>query len=179
MTRIRERTTTLGSLVRGVAAIIGLGIVLGAVLHFPLLRRFAAGEFRQSFIDRREYAGIRFISLGETQDLFAQKMQGDAGLLFIDSRSRDDFAAGHIPGAQAVPLDEVQRPEKKQAGPEFPWTLDFPGAQTFVVYCEGGDCQTSIALAKLIHDKGYKDVRIFSGGWSEWSAAGLPEERRP
>jgi rhodanese-related sulfurtransferase len=157
------------SLLRGVLAIIVLSIVLGAAVNFQLLRRFAAGEFRQGFVDRREYAGIRFITLAETEDLFARRMQGTEGLLFIDSRSRDEFAAGHIPGALSVPLEAVQRPG----------TLNFPGAQTVIVYCEGGDCQTSISLAKIIHDKGYQDIRIFSGGWAEWSAAGLPEEKSP
>jgi rhodanese-related sulfurtransferase len=164
-------------LIRGVLVILVLSVVLGAAVHFPLIRRFAAGEFRGGFIDRREYAGIRFITLAETQDLFAQKMQGAEGLLFLDSRGHDDFAAGHIPGALAVPLDRVQASRKSDPGSKWAGTLDFPGAQTLVIYCEGGDCQTSISLAKIIHDKGYKDIRIFSGGWAEWSAAGLPEER--
>jgi len=159
---------------REILLIIVLSIVLGAAVNFPLLHRFAAGEFRQGFIDRREYAGIRFIALAETEDLFAQRMQGAEGLLFIDSRSRDDFAAGHIPGALSVPLERIQRSRKTAPGSV---TLDFPGAQTLIVYCEGGDCQTSISLAKIIHDKGYKDIRIFAGGWAEWHAAGLPEER--
>jgi rhodanese-related sulfurtransferase len=157
------------SLLRGVLIIVILSVVLGAAVNFGLLRRFAAGEFREGFIDRREYAGIRFITLAETEDLFSQKMQGAKGLLFIDSRSRADFAAGHIPGALSVPLENVRRSA----------TFAFPGAQTLVVYCEGGDCQTSISLARLIHDRGYKDVRIFSGGWAEWISGGLPEEKSP
>jgi rhodanese-related sulfurtransferase len=166
-------------LLRGVGVIVGLGVVLGLALHFPLLRRFAAGEFREGFIDSREYVGIRFISLAEAQDLFAQEMQGTEGLLFIDSRSRADFATGHIPGSRSVPLDEVERSGKSRTGGERPGSLDLPGAQTLVVYCEGGDCQTSIALAKLLYDRGYRDIRIFSGGWAEWKAAGLPEEESP
>jgi rhodanese-related sulfurtransferase len=172
-----EAPLEIRKLISGILVIIVLGIVLGAAFNFPLLRRFAAGEFREGFIDRQEYEGIRFISLAETQDLFAQKMQGAERLLFIDSRGHDDFAAGHIPGALAVPLDSVQRSGKRQAGSEWAGTLDFPGAQTLIIYCEGGDCLTSISLAKILHDKGYKDIRIFSGGWAEWSAAGLPEER--
>jgi rhodanese-related sulfurtransferase len=163
-------------LIREILFIIALSVVLGAVVNFPLLRRFAAGEFRQGFIDTRAYAGIRFITLAETEDLFALRTEGAEGLLFIDSRGRDDFAAGHIPGALSIPLEKIQRSRKTFPGLV---TLDFPGGQTLVVYCEGGDCQTSISLAKIIHDKGYKDIRIFTGGWDEWHAAGLPEERSP
>jgi rhodanese-related sulfurtransferase len=57
--------------------------------------------------------------------------------------------------------------------------LAFPADQLLVVYCEGGDCQTSVSLAKLIHQRGFTDIRILFGGWEEWSAAGLPEQRRP
>jgi rhodanese-related sulfurtransferase len=161
----------------GILVIVVLSIVLAAAFNFPLLRRFAAGEFREGFIDRREYAGIRFITLAETEDLFAQRTQGAEGLLFIDSRGDDDFAAGHIPGALSIPLGRVKRSGNTDTGTELTGTLEFPDAQTLIVYCEGGDCQTSIALAKIIHDKGYMDIRIFIGGWAEWSAAGLPEER--
>jgi 3-mercaptopyruvate sulfurtransferase SseA len=87
--------------------------------------------------------------------------------------------AGHIPGALSVPLDAVRQPGEKDFGPQPAGTLDFPGARTLVIYCEGGDCQTSLSLAKIIHDKGHADIRIFTGGWTEWSAAGFPEEKSP
>jgi 3-mercaptopyruvate sulfurtransferase SseA len=45
-----------------------------------------------------------------------------------------------------------------------------------VVYCEGGDCQSSLALAKRLHDEGFKDIRVMTGGWAEWIKAGLPAE---
>jgi len=156
-------------LVGGILAIVILSLILGVAVNFPLLRRFASGEFRASFLDARKYTGIRFITLAETEDLFARKRQGAAELLFIDSRSRQDYAAGHIPGALSLPLDTVQG-----SG-----LLDFPGIQTLVIYCEGGDCQTSLSLAKILHDRGYYDIRIFEGGWEEWRAVGLPEEKWP
>jgi rhodanese-related sulfurtransferase len=157
--------------------IIILSVVLGAAVHFPLLRRFAAGEFREGFLDRREYSGIRFITLVEAEDLFNRRMRGEEGLLFIDSRSREEFSAGHIPGALPVPLEELKRPGSPEAGLESSVPLAFPGARTLVVYCEGGDCRTSLALAQIIYDRGYTDIRVFAGGWLEWNAAGLPESR--
>jgi rhodanese-related sulfurtransferase len=167
------------TLLRGILIIIVLSVVLGTAVHFPLLRRFVAGEFRQGFVNLREYAGIRFISLAEAEDLFARRMQGAEGLLFIDSRRGEDFAAGHIPGALNVPLDSVQGSGKRDSGTEEWGNLAFPGIQTLVVYCEGGDCQTSQSLAQIMHDRGYTDIRILAGGWSEWREAGLPEEKGP
>ncbi len=160
-------------IVREIGLIIIAGVILGALVNLSLLRRFFAGEFSQAFVDREKYSGLRFITLAEAGDLFA------AGLaVFIDSRTRTDFASGHIPGALSLPLDEVKDTAKVREslsqGPIF-----LSPERTLVVYCEGGDCQTSIALAKLIHGQGFRDIRILMGGWAEWTAAGLPVEESP
>jgi len=52
-----------------------------------------------------------------------------------------------------------------------------PKERTFVVYCEGGSCQSSLLVARRLHDEGFKDIRVMTGGWEEWKKAGLPEER--
>ncbi len=150
------------------------GLVLGGVVHFSLLSRFLAGEFRHSFLDPLKYAGIRFIALQETQDLLES---GEA--LFIDSRASREFAAGHIPGALSLPLEEMKGSggsEEEARKSLSPRLLSFSRDKTLVIYCEGGDCQTSLALARLIHDLGFQDIRVFEGGWAEWSALGLPAE---
>lgn len=170
---------TLKKIIYEVLLVILLSCLLGAAVNFSLLRRFIAGEFRQSFIDEREYASIRFISLAEAEDLFAQRIQTGEGAVFVDSRSRQDFAAGHIPGALNIPAGELKNERKTPSGGTLSTVLPFPEDQVLVVYCEGGDCQTSVSLAKLIHDRGFTDIRILSGGWEEWVAAGLPEEGSP
>ena len=151
--------------------------VLGGSVHFSLVRRFLGGEFRQSFLDLKKYAGLRFIALDEAQDLFETREA-----IFIDSRSRQDFATGHVPGALNIPFDEMKEEEVKQGEEASKKSLSqillsFPPESVLVVYCEGGDCQTSLALARLIHDLGFKDIRVFEGGWAEWSALGLSEEK--
>jgi rhodanese-related sulfurtransferase len=163
-------------LIRETLLIIIVSVVLGTAVNFPLLRRFLAGEFRQSFLDEREYTGVRFIALAEAEDLFAGNFQTEEGAIFIDSRSRPDFAAGHIPGALNIPVGELGSQGKKSGAAKLSATLPFPEDQVLVVYCEGGDCQTSVALAKLIHERGFTDIRVLSGGWGDWVAAGLPVE---
>ena len=170
---------TLKKIIPGILFIIGLSVVLGTAINISLVRRYMAGEFRQAFIDEREYAGLRFITLAEAEDLFTQRMQTGKGAVFVDSRSREDYAAGHIPGALSLPLAEWKNEEKTPSGETLSDILSFPRNQVLVVYCEGGDCQTSVSLAKLIHDSGFVDIRILSGGWEEWAAAGLPEEVSP
>lgn len=151
-------------LVAGAAVIVSLSVILGVAVHFPLVRRFLAGEFKTSFVDSRKYAGIIFITRAEAEDLFSQGKS-----VFVDSRRPDEFAAGHIAGARSVPLDSSEDGLVELA-------VLFPPDQCLVVYCEGGDCQTSTALARLIHDRGFRDIRIFAGGWTEWTAAGLPTD---
>jgi rhodanese-related sulfurtransferase len=149
------------------------------ILLVSCLLRFLGGEFREGFIDERKYTGLRFITLAEAEDLFAQKIQLGEGAVFIDSRGRQDFAAGHIPGALSVPLAEWKGQGERASDGALSEALSFPQDQVLVVYCEGGDCQTSITLARLIHERGFTDIRILSGGWEEWIAAGLPVERSP
>jgi rhodanese-related sulfurtransferase len=155
--------------IKEIAAIVALSCLVGAAVNFSLVRRFFAGEYRDSFLPRDKYPGIRLIALAEAEDLFAG---GNGAAVFVDSRSRREFAAGHIPGALTIPLEE-----NREFLPEG--VLAYPSDQTLVVYCEGGDCQTSLALARLIHDRGFRDIRVLSGGWEEWTASGLPVEQSP
>jgi rhodanese-related sulfurtransferase len=154
----------LKKLFREVVLIVLLSCILGAGVNFSLIRRFLQGEFKPGFLAAEEFPGVRFITLQETEDLF-----GRGKSVFVDSRSREEFAAGHIPGSRNVPFEESK-------GGLTGESLPYPQDQTLVVYCEGGDCQTSVSLAKLIQARGFRDIRIFAGGWTEWSSAGLPVE---
>ncbi len=150
---------------RQALAIGALGLTVAAVVHSPLIKRFVRGEFRQSFFQAAEYPGVRMITLAEAEDLWAA---GEA--LVIDARAGELYAQGHVPRARNIPADG--------SGNAFPREiLDRPDDMTIVVYCEGGACQSSLALAKRLHDEGFKDIRVFSGGWEEWTKAGLPEEK--
>jgi len=49
-----------------------------------------------------------------------------------------------------------------------------PPEGTVVVYCDGSECNSSLELAKVLHQKGLLDIKIFFGGWVEWTKEGLP-----
>jgi rhodanese-related sulfurtransferase len=149
---------------RQALALAALSVVVAAAVHFPLIKRFARGEFRETFFVQADYPGVRLITLAEAEDLWRA---GET--TFLDARAADLYAEGHVPRARSVPASEaetlmpvlVQRMAKEAV---------------LVVYCEGGDCQSSLNLAKQLHDKGFMDIRVLSGGWEEWKKAGLPEE---
>jgi rhodanese-related sulfurtransferase len=142
-----------------------LSVLVAAAVHFPLVQRFVRGEFRETFLRAADYPGLRLVTLAEAEDLWAG---GTAAIL--DARAAGFFEKGHVPRARNLPVAD--------AGDALPdWVLGLPKAGPIVVYCEGGNCQSSLALARRLHDAGFGDIRVFEGGWEEWIKAGLPEEK--
>ena len=149
-------------LIQQIVLIVALSSIIGLGANFPLIKTYLQGEFRYSFLSSEEYTSIRFITLSEAEELFSK---GEA--LFIDSRPEEAFQEGHILGAMNIPFEE------QKEGEAFSW-LSLPLEGTLVVYCGGSECKSSVELAKVLHRKGFKDTRVFFGGWIEWRWAGLP-----
>jgi rhodanese-related sulfurtransferase len=144
--------------------ILALGLALGFLTHLSLIKKYFHGEYRHAFFSKEDYPSITFIGLEEAEDLFSG---GEA--LFIDSRDKKDFRKGHILGAVNIPFVE----HKEEA-------LDLhsiPLKKTLVVYCDGSECQSSVALSKVLHKRGFAPIKVFFGGWLEWLKKGLPLER--
>ena len=149
---------------RQALALAALSVLVAAAVHFPLIQRFARGEFRETFFVQADYPGVRLITLAEAEDLWRA---GET--VFLDARAPDLYAEGHVPRARSVPAAEIET-----LMPVL--VLRMAKEAALVVYCEGGDCQSSLTLAERLHDEGFKDIRVLSGGWEEWKRAGLPGE---
>lgn len=87
---------------------------------------------------------------------------------FVDARDLADYDQGHIPGAICLPVDQFRTGKQK---------LMAPKGSLVVVYCSGGDCETSDQLAHLLVKAGFKKVRVYKGGFEEWEALGQPVEK--
>jgi len=96
-------------------------------------------------------------------------LDADAAL-FLDARDGGEYEAGHIPGAMRLTRDDVL------ADPARARALAVRG-RPIITYCEGGECEASLDLAKALVDLGYRKVLVYGGGFPEWSAAGQPVER--
>ena len=117
-----------------------------------------------------------------------QGMMGP-GVVVIDTRSPDAYAAGHIPGA--VNVHEIftylatSTPEGmatlRQKFADAFGAAGLSGAETAVCYEEsmnsgfGQSCRGYFLLSWL----GYEKARVLHGGMQAWKAAGLPVSTDP
>lgn len=144
--------------------IVAICMVIAIGWNFSLIKRYIAGEFEQSFLSQVDYPNITFITIAEAEDLF---ISGEA--IFIDSRTQEKFQAGRILGALNMPYEaEVKG--------DIEGILALPLDRILVIYCDGDECQSSVQLAKALHDQGFLDLKVFFGGWEEWLGEGLPIE---
>lgn len=87
----------------------------------------------------------------------------EAGYFLLDARLPDEFAAGHLPTAVNVPFSEVKNR-----------LAAIPKDKEVIVYCYGRGCSTSKAVAIMLQDAGWPDVKELDGGVPEWQQAGYP-----
>jgi len=85
---------------------------------------------------------------------------------FVDARSAQEYAAGHITGA-------VHLAPGHPAGSLLP---KLSAAPTVIVYDRDRDCAAADQVAVLLKSNGVRDVRVLTGAWPEWLAVGGPGE---
>ena len=99
----------------------------------------------------------------------AKRLCLDREAVFLDARSPEDYARGHIRCAQNMPWQSFdQYFERLMAIPEHAW---------IVTYCDGEACSLSEDLAKELVSMGYEKAKVLLNGWTRWVEAGLPVEK--
>jgi len=83
----------------------------------------------------------------------------------LDVRPAEEYAAGHLPGAINVPVDQL---EDRLAR--------LPKRKEVIAYCRGPYCLMSFEAVEKLRRRGLKARRL-KDGFPEWRAAGLPVER--
>jgi rhodanese-related sulfurtransferase len=102
-----------------------------------------------------------------SHEQLCEKIDAGADFVLVDARSPMGFAISHLPGAVNLPpiwVDERVRRRIPDRGKEV------------VVYCEGIECDTSVAVAKRLMELGYSNVGHYAGGRQGWIEAGRPLE---
>ena len=92
------------------------------------------------------------------EDLLRRVREGEVTV--IDVRPREEYRAGHIPGALSVPLTEL----KKRLA-------ELPRKREVVAYCRGPYCVLAIDAVALLRKKGFRAHRL-EQGVVDWRARG-------
>lgn len=93
-------------------------------------------------------------------ELLAEVTSGTVTVL--DVRPVEEYAAGHIPGAVSVPLEDL--PRRLQ---------ELPPDQEVVAYCRGAYCVLAYEAVDLLRTEGRRARRL-KDGMLEWRLTGLP-----
>ncbi|MFP2957349.1 rhodanese-like domain-containing protein [Myxococcus sp. 1LA] len=79
----------------------------------------------------------------------------EAGATLVDVRTPEEFAAGHLPGAVNIPVEDLPHRFHELGSPEKP----------LVIYCRSG--ARSIRAERLLKERGFQDV-FNLGPMSAW-----------
>ena len=99
--------------------------------------------------------------LDELEPVSARELERrirDGDTTVIDVRPREEYEAGHIPGALSVPVGELKR------GRFAP-----PKSREIVAYCRGRYCIYALEAVTLLRKRGYRARRLEDGlpGWRD------------
>ena len=91
----------------------------------------------------------------------AARLAGESPPVVLDVRSDAEWDAGHIKGALHIPVAEVEER-----------ISEIPRDRDVVVHC--GVAPRARAAEAVLVKSGHARVQHLEGGFSAWSAAGLP-----
>jgi ArsR family transcriptional regulator len=88
-------------------------------------------------------------------DELIQRMK-DGTVTLIDVRPKDEYEILHIPGANSIPIEELEK-----------HLSELPSSQEIVAYCRGKNCLLSVEAVELLRSKGFDAFRL-EEGVQEW-----------
>lgn len=98
----------------------------------------------------------------EDAELLRRVKSGEVTVL--DVRPREEYRAGHIPGALSMPIGELKARLK-----------ELPKGRQVVAYCRGPYCVWAVEAVELLRKKGFKAYRM-EQGVVDWRARGFRVE---
>jgi rhodanese-related sulfurtransferase/DNA-binding transcriptional ArsR family regulator len=129
---------------------------------FARLRDVAAARLPDVEAARVRYLGIDDGEDTEQVDREELLRRARAGVVVLDVRPATEFAAGHIPGAVSIPIDELPRR-----------LSELPADVEVVAYCRGAYCVLAHDAVRILDAEGRRAVRL-ADGMLEWRLANLP-----
>jgi rhodanese-related sulfurtransferase/predicted transcriptional regulator len=100
-----------------------------------------------------------------TRQELARRLRDGDPVLVLDVRPAAEHAAGHLPGAVSIPVEELRRR-----------LAELPADREIVAYCRGPYCAFAHEAVALLRQQGFTARRL-EDGLPEWQAAGLAVTR--
>lgn len=126
---------------------------------FLELRQLAESRLAEVQQVTRQYLELRgALEPVDSEELVRRVRAGEVTV--IDVRPREEYVAGHIPGAISVPLADL--PKRLR---------DLRKRHDIVAYCRGPYCVMSLDAVDLLRRKGFRAQRL-EHGVVEWRAQG-------
>jgi rhodanese-related sulfurtransferase/DNA-binding transcriptional ArsR family regulator len=122
-------------------------------------------EVAQSHLPDVDAARVAYLGEDGGQPVTRDELQELAkttDVTVLDVRPAEEYAAGHIPGAVSIPLDELADR-----------LAELPDDGQVVAYCRGAYCVLAHDAIRLLHVHGRQAQRL-ADGMLEWRLAGLP-----
>lgn len=87
-------------------------------------------------------------------------------VVFIDLRSPEEFAKGHLPNAKSIPIDVLGHRWK-----------EIPTSGRVVLYCAcpPGQRDETYAFTLMLQEK-YRNITVLEAGFADWVKRGYPVE---
>jgi rhodanese-related sulfurtransferase len=130
-----------------------VGTFLLGLRHLAESRLAEIQQVTHQFLDAR--GALEPIN---TDELVRRIRRGEVTL--IDVRPREEYVAGHIPGAISIPLADLPKHLKQLRQP-----------RDVVAYCRGPYCVMALDAVDLLRRKGFRAHRL-DHGVPEWRALG-------
>lgn len=130
---------------------------------FQALRRLAESRLLEIEDVTRTFLESRSALEGVDRDVLVARVRSGE-VTVLDVRPKEEYAAGHIPGALSVPLEHLERR-----------LAELPMDRAVVAYCRGPYCVMALDAVQLLQSRGFTAERL-QDGVPDWRARGLPVE---
>ena len=154
---------------------VAIAILLGGLLNYSLLLKAFNGTLipkiqQNQLVNLKSKAsllyGISVIDLISAKPLYDEKIA-----IFVDARTLQEYKIGHISGAISMPDREFLM------GQIDPGKILPNKEAVLITYCDGGECELAIDVAKGLSERGYNNVFVLGEGYPGWEAAGYPVDK--
>jgi len=127
----------------------------------------AATEETEATAEKPEWPKAPEVSVEEARQAFEEK-----SALFLDARSPEDYAKGHLPGSLVLFNEEFEE--------YYPDLEDqIKAADRVITYCDGIECGRAPEIAGRLLELVEVPVFCFTDGYPAWTKAGLPTKTGP